>query len=332
MIKNLLIAAVLMISVVCSWADDFNAQSTCQDGSRTCLSSGTRMIDGFSVTKDCWEWSYHKTCNYPSLDNCKLYSHCYLVADLPCLLTDYYGNCVNLQKEFACKSWQPAVTPQEMVKTSLAAKAGPKQLLCKGILCLDGNCFDKSYVTDHDMMDIVSKLSAVSQIKGALDINLQLIAGFVQSCSKKATAYSNCCSTKAGWGEMLGAKCTADEIDLVDRRRRNLCVYIGKERRQNFGVTTLVKHHYCCFGSVLNKIIQVQGRRQLGIGFGSAGRPDCRGLSLAEIMQLDFQAMDFSQFHAELLTRMKLPQKADVSARVRASLPNIRQNQNKLPG
>ena len=175
------------------------------------------------------------------------------------------------------------------------------------------------------MMDSVSKLYAVSQMKDALDLNFKLFAGFGQSCSKKATSYTNCCSTSLkGWGKNLGAKCTKDEIDLVDKRQKNLCVYVGKQNKQTMGITTVVKHHYCCFGSLLNKVIQVEGRKQLGINFGSGGRTDCRGLTLAEIMQLDFDKMDFSEFFQDILKRMKIPKVRDISSRVNSSLPNVR--------
>ena len=303
----------------------FTSSYSCSDAVKTCVSSGTRIVDGFSVTKDCWEWSYYKTCNYPSKDNCKNYSHCYAVADLPCLLRDNYGNCVNLQKEFSCKSWEPVTIDKEMVRIGLVEKEGKERLVCKGVPCIDGNCVDKSYLTDGDMMDSVSKLYAVSQMKDALDLNFKLFAGFGQSCSKKATSYTNCCSTSLkGWGKNLGAKCTKDEIDLVDKRQKNLCVYVGKQNKQTMGITTVVKHHYCCFGSLLIKVIQVEGRKQLGINFGSGGRTDCRGLTLAEIMQLDFDKMDFSEFFTDILKKMKIPKVGDISSRVNSSLPNVR--------
>ena len=303
----------------------FSSKYPCTDNGRTCTSSGVRMVDGFQVHKDCWQYSYSKTCNYPSKNNCSQYSHCYAVADLPCLLRDNYGNCVNLHKEFSCKSWQPVTIDQEMVRTGLVEKEGKEQLVCKGVPCIDGNCVDKSYMTDGDMMDSVSKLYAVSQMKGVMDLNFKLFAGFAQNCSKKAVSYSNCCSTSLkGWGKNLGAKCKKDEQDLIDKRQKNLCVYVGKENKQTMGITTIVKHHYCCFGGMLNKVIQVQGRKQLGINFGNGGNPNCRGLTLSEIMQLDFDKMDFSEFFADILKRMKIPKIGDISARVNASLPNVR--------
>ena len=325
MIKKTFLALVICFGLSSrSMAADFVSSYPCYDSGRICTSSGTREIGGFKVTKDCWEWSYTKTCSYPSKNDCSRYSHCYIVGDKGCLLRDSLGNCVNLQREFSCESWEPVTYDLETVRTGLVTKEGAEQLLCKGVPCIDGTCVDKSYLTDADMMDSVSKLYAVSQAKGAKDMNFRLFEGFSQSCSKKATSYTNCCSRNlSGWGTNLGAKCTRDERDLVDKRLKNLCVDVGDQSTQVMGVTTVVKSYYCCFGSLLNKVIQVQGRKQLGMNFGSGGSPDCRGLTLAEIMRLDFQKMDFSEFYTEIIKKMKLPNIGDISARVNSSLPKV---------
>ena len=297
----------------------------CTDSAKICVDNAPRIIDGLKVTRDCWGWTYSKTCKFPSKDNCKDYANCYVVGDLPCLLTDAYGNCVNLQKEFSCKSWEPITINTETVREDVVAKEGNEHLVCKGVPCLDGNCVDKKYQLDTDMLDSVSKLSAFSQMKGVDDLNYQLFTGFAQSCSKKATSYTNCCSTSLnGWGSHLGAKCTTTEKDLVEMRLKNLCVYSGKENHRVAGVTTRVTHHYCCFGSLFNKVFQVEGRKQLGLSFGNGDSPDCRGLTLAEIMKLDIERMDLSEFYVEIVKRMQVPNVADINHRVNSSLPKIK--------
>ena len=322
---GLVVFSLILLVSMAGKAARFTSNYPCSDNAKTCVSQGVRVVDGFSVHRDCWEYSYGKACNYPSKNNCRNFAHCYIVAELPCLLRDSYGNCVNLAKEFSCKSWEPVTLNKESVRMGLVAKAGKEKLVCKGLPCIDGNCVNKSYIVDGDMMDSVAKLYAVSQMKEAKDVNFQLFAGFTQSCSKKATSYTNCCSVSLkGWGKNLGAECTKNEIDLVDRRQKNLCFFVGKENKQKMGINVIVKHHYCCFGSLLNKVIQVEGRKQLGISFGSGKNTDCRGLTLAEIMRLDFNKMDFSEFFAELLKRMKVPKLGDIASRVNSSLPNMR--------
>ena len=109
----------------------------------------------------------------------------------------------------------------------------------------------------------------------------------------------------------------------MEQRQKNLCVYVGKESKKTAGVTTVIKHHFCCFSNILEKIIQVQGRAQLGISFGSGGSPDCRGLTLEELERIDFSLIDFSEFAQEVQKRMVLPKGGDVEERILSSLPNI---------
>lgn len=48
-------------------------------------------------------------------------------------------------------------------------------------------------------------------------------------------------------------------------------------------------------------------------------------------MKLDFDKIDFSEFYADILKRMKIPSKGDIGARVNTSLPNVKKydgNQN----
>ena len=59
---------------------------------------------------------------------------------------------------------------------------------------------------------------------------------------------------------------------------------------------------FCCFNSHLARIINEQGRRQIGKTWGSntAQNPDCSGFSVAQLQSLDFSRMDLSEFYAEI--------------------------------
>jgi len=49
---------------------------------------------------------------------------------------------------------------------------------------------------------------------------------------------------------------------------------------------------------MLSRIIQEQGRQQLGIGWGTPKSPNCQALTAAQFSSLNFNAMDFSEFYA----------------------------------
>jgi len=309
----------------------FSSGYSCSDGSKSCQSTGIRTVEGFQVHKSCWEYSYPKTCNYPSKNNCSSYAHCYLVAFRECLLTDSLGNCVNQLKEYSCKRWELGFVNKEKVRYGKEEKEGVEQLVCKGIPCIDGHCVDKSYNSNNEMMDSVSRLYAISEMKGVTDLNFKLFAGYAAHCSKKPTDYSNCCKLNGGannWGHNLGARCSKDEQTLIEQRKKNLCVYVGKSTSGS--VLKINKHHWCCFGNILNKVLQVEGRKQLGMSFGSGGNTDCRGLTLEELLRLDFDKMDFTEFEAEILKKMKLPKDNDLQERIRGSMPNVQKPKDEL--
>ena len=52
---------------------------------------------------------------------------------------------------------------------------------------------------------------------------------------------------------------------------------------------------YCVFPSKLSRVFQEVARRQLNIDWGTADKPDCRGLTQEEIKKLDFSKLDLSE-------------------------------------
>jgi hypothetical protein len=308
----------------------FQSKYYCYDSGKTCVSSGERVIDGIKETRDCWEWEYTKTCAYPSLNNCSQYSECYFVKNLECLLKDSAGYCVNQKKELSCERWYPVVIEQETARMGFTEKDGKDGVLCEGIPCIDGNCVDKSYLTNGEMMDSVSKLYAVSKMNpNGKDVNaVKLFQGNNLHCSKKPTEYSSCCDIKdKGWGTHIGAKCTPDENRLRSLRFKNLCVYVGKT--ESGSLAPVKKHHYCCFNNMLDKVIQVGGRKQLGKGFGTASSPDCRGLTIAEIQAINWEKVDFREFIEDLRVKFagkyKAPNPEAIGKKIQNSTDNIRE-------
>lgn len=60
----------------------------------------------------------------------------------------------------------------------------------------------------------------------------------------------------------------------------------------------------CCFNSVLARIVNEQGRMQVGRGWGDPRSPDCSGFTLAQLQSLDFSQMDLSEFYASIVPTM----------------------------
>lgn len=60
----------------------------------------------------------------------------------------------------------------------------------------------------------------------------------------------------------------------------------------------------CCFNSVLARIINEQGRLQIGKGWGTARSPDCSGFTIAQLQRLDFARMDLTEFYASIVPNL----------------------------
>lgn len=300
----------------------FASDYPCVDEDKYCVSKGVRKIEGFDVERSCWEWAYSKKCNYPSKNDCADHETCYALGERDCILRDTIGNCVNIKKEFSCKRWTPVHLESETLRYASEDRDGVESIVCKAIPCIDGNCIDKSYQMDEDMVSSIAHLGALSQGKNT-GAGFKIFEGRGLHCSKKPAGYHNCCRVHPkGWGKNLGAECTKDEEILQEKRQKNLCVYVGKESKKVAGVTELTKHYYCCFSNMLEKIVQLQARNQLGLNFGSGGSPNCRGLTLDEIARVDFSQMDFTEVAADIMKKLVMPDIGDVKGRIGNILNN----------
>ena len=98
--------------------------------------------------------------------------------------------------------------------------------------------------------------------------------------------------------------CTKPEKTLAIKRGQNLCVYVGDQcTTRVLGLCVTRTQTHCCFNSRLSRIINQQGRTQLGRTFGTPDAPNCNGFTEADINALDFSTMDLSEFFNEIVAR-----------------------------
>lgn len=90
--------------------------------------------------------------------------------------------------------------------------------------------------------------------------------------------------------------CDEDEQVLQMKRGQNLCVYLNSYcARKVLGVCLEKKERHCCFNSVLAKLINRQGREQLGLDL-----EQCGGFTAKQLQALDFSRIDLSEFIATI--------------------------------
>ena len=95
--------------------------------------------------------------------------------------------------------------------------------------------------------------------------------------------------------------CTDEDRMHALRKSRGLCHYVGSFCDKESGAGCLEKREtWVCFNSKLARTVQEEGRKQLGIGWGTPERPVTRGFTLEEFQSLDFTKMDLRPVVAEI--------------------------------
>lgn len=101
--------------------------------------------------------------------------------------------------------------------------------------------------------------------------------------------------------------CEEAEQVLALKRDNRLCHAVGSYCSARLPIVrTCIEttQSYCCFNSRLARILNEQGRAQLGKGWGLPQAPDCSGFTLAQLQALDFARMNLSEFYAEIAPTM----------------------------
>ena len=108
--------------------------------------------------------------------------------------------------------------------------------------------------------------------------------------------------------------CTSQEVITDTGIAHRMCHYVGNfcSSHLNTGFSTYCTQTtttYCCFQSLLGRIIQEQGRPQLkafqpGGAWGIAQFPNCKGFTPEQFQMLDFSKMDLSEYFSEVAQQM----------------------------
>lgn len=101
--------------------------------------------------------------------------------------------------------------------------------------------------------------------------------------------------------------CNEEEARLALKEGAKLCHTVGEYCSSCIMVfgscVSCIEHTTtkCCFNSMLSRIVNEQGRGQIGKGWGGPENPDCSGFTVAQLQTLNFAAMDLTEFYASLV-------------------------------
>lgn len=102
--------------------------------------------------------------------------------------------------------------------------------------------------------------------------------------------------------------CEAAELELNAKRQLKVCTHLGSYcKTKVVGACIEKREVYCCYNSPLSRIMMEQINPQLNRPYGSLKNPDCTGLSIEEVQNVDFTKVDLSEWIALLTLAGALP-------------------------
>mgnify|MGYP002136270645 CR=1 FL=1 len=335
--RKMLARIVLILLLLCP-SCAFPSENVKQECS---IKSQTREIKGMHVFRDCWQYKYRKDCSKQSKNDCQKIDHsiCALMEN-ECANKSMFGKteiCTNYKQHFACeKTIAYQEEHQELVQND--RKLSEDELMC-GYMCLDGNCDQVRKASDdqnHEIATASAMLHGLKEAKKGIvgsDV-INIFRGEPKACSKKLFSYTNCCSL-SGWGKILGARCNAEDKNLVQLRKAKRCVEVGTYCSTRIPLIGCIikKTVFCCYDSILAKIISQGAKSQLGRSNGTPEGPSCRGLNLDDFKdpRVDLSRLDYSEFYREvIIPNIKIPEVKQTKEGVVNNLPNSGLNETRL--
>lgn len=265
-----------------------------------------------------------------------LFSQCWAYADTYTVPVNDAGSCKTYMDNPACTlanrqcafNSEGGVCVHENVTYSCETRTTGNVMMCGGqVYCLDGECDKQQKGTQGNnfghAVSVLAAVAAAGKDVAALNgVDVRAFTGKGQSCRKAFAGFSDCCKD-SGWGNSVGlAHCDSEEKALGKAKENKLTVSVGEYcSKKVLGVCLQKKRSYCQFDSKLAQIVQQQGRAwQLGIGFGGAKSPDCRGITVDELQRINFDRLDFANFYEDLMKNQKVPEDAALLEKVKQQI------------
>ena len=113
--------------------------------------------------------------------------------------------------------------------------------------------------------------------------------------------------------------CEKDEFELSAKRELKSCHYIGSYCDSELGICISKKDAYCCFSSPLSRILQEQIRstQASAVGltptFGSAESPECSGIPVLQLVNIDWSRINLDEWIAMLADNHLWPNEHNIN-------------------
>ncbi len=266
------------------------------------------LISSITGDKSCYLGSHVSDCTaYQNNNKCTL-------QETKCFNDD----CLHKEKIYHC------LINDDNTKNSSSSICGDQNY------CLDETCAESgTYEVGKSLPKVLTYLKTMEEAKKDSNkdsVDIKIFTGSGNKCEKDVLGARNCC-TGSGWGKGVGlGSCSYEEENLGLQKEKGHCIYVGSycsEEEKLTGICLKKAESYCCFGSMLSRIIQEQGRSQIGLNLGTAESPNCSGLSLEQMQKLDFTKIDFTEYTQELTLDMKEISSKDIEDKVISEIGGV---------
>lgn len=214
--------------------------------------------------------------------------------------------------------------------SAACVNTGAGVFMCSRNACVDPSTVEKT-VTTVAATPVPSNSGPVSSTGACLG-TITIFPGTGATCRGVGveTQFTNCCNSSNAMHDTLGQPGGNSQLSTLSsgltsveqlivphcmpsdeatdfQNNSGQCVYLGDYCAESWPVVGCVQkdRSYCCFNSMLARIIQQQGRPQLNTfpnGFGTPTAPNCRGFTPQEFQSLDFSKIDLSEYTAQIQT------------------------------
>ncbi len=288
-----------------------HSMASCIKQAQTCVEGAeSRLINGYSVYQECWRFASEYSCEGTSATPD---SHCKELVQQGCSPVSQTCDADSCVQTYECSTGTTAV--QQAVGCENQS------------IAINNTHFDTSYPANTDLGLVASNMAALeSAVTGMIKNDMScaespagsgqyvcadpilIFNGEGRKCRKDALGFNQCCNL-GGWGVDAGLnQCNTEEHLLGYSRQASRAHYIGRYCTHSnvFGCYAHA-YVYCDFTSRIGRIVQEQGRAQLGIGWGSAKNPNCAGFTESELATINFELIDFSEYFSEAFAAMASP-------------------------
>ncbi|EQB02065.1 hypothetical protein V475_21490 [Sphingobium baderi LL03] len=229
------------------------------------------------------------------------------------------------------------------------AEQPPSYVCGDDVYCINGDCEAITREASDEFKDALVALKAIDTAGKDFDPDdMHVFPGARDTCHKPIFGVVNCCAGKVsgllplgiGGAALSGAisgnvavlagvatqflttfMCSTEEKMLDVKDRMGFCTFVGSYCSSSMlGVCTTKRKTYCCFESKLSRILQEQGRPQIGKPFGKPKNEQCEGFTVDEFARLDLSKMDFTDVYSDFMDAARMPDEAQTMSDIQQKI------------